>query len=304
MASRLSRVLLWRVQAAMFWLLWRSALLPVDSASAFGAWLFGIVGPRLPSARKIARNMRVAFPNKTPTEIAALVHGAWRNFGRVMAEIPYAGRLGQDRVEVVGEEHLLAVRASGKPCILFSAHVGNWELAAIPHARLGMPLAVVYSPIKNPIIDRMLLRLRGDRGCRLIPNRVAGVRDLLHALRRGESLGLIVDRSRRDGALALFFGREAWTTTGPARLALKFGCPLIPIRIERVASARFRAIVYPPLQPPPGDLDDQILDLTRQMNGAIEFWVKDRPEQWWCDTNRWKRAKPMPPSESPDSTAL
>ena len=260
------------------------------------AMLFGFVGPHLPSSRKIARNMRVAFPEKGPTEIAALVSGAWRNFGRVLVEIPYTAQLSRDRVEVVGAEHLLAVRASGKPCIMFSAHVGNWELAAGPLAQLGMPFAVVYSPMKNPIIDRMLCRLRGDRGCRLVRNGNSGTRDLVRALLAGESLGLIVDRSRTEGELVPFFGREAWTTTGPARLALKFGVPLLPIRIERLEHARFRATIYPPLRPQPGDLNAQIHDLTKQMNAAIESWVREHPEQWWCDTNRWKRAGAIPPS--------
>lgn len=145
----------WRLQAILFSVFWRGTLVPVEYASKMGGMLLGIVGPRLASSRKIATNMHVAFPDKSPVEIAGLVQAAWHNFGRMLMELPYETEIGRTRVDVLGSEHLMAIRASGKPCVVFSAHVGNWELAALPLAQLGMPIAVIYSPVKNPIIDRI-----------------------------------------------------------------------------------------------------------------------------------------------------
>ena len=278
---------------------WRAASLSLDHASEMSGRVFGVIGPHLPSSRKMARNFRQAFPAKSPAEIADLIRGAWANLGRVVAEFPHLARLGDaewtDRVEVVGEEHIADYRARNQAAIYFSGHLGNWEIAALTSVRLGVPMTGVYAPLKNPLIDRMLLRYRRKLGYGLVPKGSAGTRNLVQALRDGRSLGLIVDRKRKDGALAPFFGRDAWTTTAPARLALKFGCPLIPIRIERLDGARFRTTIYPPLQALPGDQEQAVMDLTRQMNAAIESWIRERPDQWWCDTKRWPNKKPKQP---------
>lgn len=291
--SHFRQRLLWPLQALGVWLVGCIALLPVEWASWLGAGVFRLIGPRMESSKKIAWNFRRIFPHSSPAEIDRLVRATWATLGRVVAEFPhlprFVGRAWAERVEVVGADHATASLQEGRPRIFFTAHVGNWEFAALTLVRLGLPLTVVYAAMKNPIIDRILRRYRLSLGCSLAERGRAGSRSLVEAIKNGRSLGLVVDRKRRDGTLVPFFGRDAWTTTAPARLALKYNCPLVPIRVVRLKGARFRVTIHPPLQVPSGSLEHQEMELTRQMNAAVESWITEQPDQWWCDTRRWPK---------------
>jgi KDO2-lipid IV(A) lauroyltransferase len=109
--------------------------LPLDRASALGGWLGRALGPRLRRTRVAERNLRRAFPERSPAEIAAIVGAMWDNLGRVAAEFPHLGEFDvyadDGRVEAVGTEHLDALIAAGGNAIFFSAHLGNWEIAPL-----------------------------------------------------------------------------------------------------------------------------------------------------------------------------
>ncbi len=67
-----------------------------------------------------------------------------------------------------------------------------------------------------------------------------GARDAFAHIARGGSLGLLIDQKMNDGIAAPFFGRPAMTAPRrPPQLALRFGLPLVPIRVERLEPARF-----------------------------------------------------------------
>ena len=271
------------------WTLWKlSKLLGVDRASDLGAGLARLGAVSLPFLRKANRNLERAFPEAPPAAIAAIVARACDNFGRVTAEFPHLEALGAGpRVEVVGEEHIAPFRAAGQPCIFVSGHLGNWEVSGRVMVSLGMPLTAVYAPLRNPILDRMLRRQRQRIGCGLVPKGSSGTRLLVSSLCRGQSLGLLVDRKRKDGSPVRFFGRPAMTTTAPARLALKYGCPVIPAHVERLEGARFRFVIDPPLEVPHGDPETCVLLLTEKINDTIEGWVRANPGQWCCFPRRW-----------------
>jgi KDO2-lipid IV(A) lauroyltransferase len=85
-----------------------------------------------------------------------------------------------------------------------------------------------------------------------------------------------------------FFGRHAMTAPAPAQLALKFGCPIVPARVERLEGAHFRLTVYPPLNlAAGGDRQADIAAAMGQINALIEDWIRARPEQWLWLHRRW-----------------
>ena len=56
---------------------------------------------------------------------------------------------------------------------------------------------------------------------------------------------MLVDQKMNDGIAVPFFGRDAMTAPALAQIALKFRCPVVPAKVERIKGARFRIIVYP-----------------------------------------------------------
>jgi Kdo2-lipid IVA lauroyltransferase/acyltransferase len=269
--------------AAVFFGLFR--ILPLDAASAVGGALGRAFGPRLGVSKRARRNLKTAFPALSPPEIEATVRGMWDNLGRVMAEYPHLGRLRVfppgGRVELRGLEHIDAELAAGRRMILFSGHIGNWEIAALAAGQYGLAAAQIYRALNNPLVDRMVARFRGDRG-EFIPKGAIASRRAVAALREGMHLSLLVDQKLNDGIPVPFFGRDAMTAPALGRLALRYDCDVLPVRIERLGGVRFRLTVYPRL-----DRTDDVPALMARVNAMLEDWIRERPEQWLWLHNRW-----------------
>ena len=89
---------------------------------------------------------------------------------------------------------------------------------------------------------------------------------------------------------------EAVVSTYPgttaARLALRTGAALLPIRAERLGKARYRVTVYDPIPVPEGDLDSdaQAVKMTEAVHHHFEQWISEQPDQWICLKRRWPKA--------------
>jgi Kdo2-lipid IVA lauroyltransferase/acyltransferase len=193
-------------------------------------------------------------------------------------------------VEVVRHPGLDACHRTSRPCIFVTAHLGNWEIAAATAQHLGLPLTVVYSPQANPVTEWLVQRQRRHLRSRFL-KADAGLRPLLRELRAGRSIGLLVDLPVKSGDILPFCGRDTTTTLVPARLALKAGCPPVPVRVERVRPAHLRVTVYDPLSPHDGIATDlQARRMMARINALFESWIVARPYEWQCFQNRWPKS--------------
>ncbi len=265
------------------------ARLSPEHSSALGGALGRALGPRLRMSRRARENLRHAFPETDDSAREAVVVGMWDNLGRVMAEYPHLGRL-TERIEIVGGEHIDAVRGGGAGGIFISGHIGNWELLPFVIARRGAPLEQVYRAANNVRVDRVLSRLRaGSGGNRHRKGRIAA-RALITALRQRKHIGLLVDQKLNAGIALPFFGRDAMTSTAAATLALRFGVPIVRVRLERLGGTNLRFTALAPLLPvDTGDHDADVERVTRELNGTLEGWIRERPEQWLWIHRRWPR---------------
>jgi KDO2-lipid IV(A) lauroyltransferase len=286
---------LWLVEATVFGLFMGiSGLLSPERASALGRRIFRAIGPRLDKTRIFRRNLTLAFPEKSVGEIEALIRGIWGNVGAVLAEYPHLrafAAAGQpERLEIVNNSDSPVFQKTGKPAVFVAAHLANWEIPPAAAIRLGIPASVLYTPLQNPWLDRMLYKARARMGMGLLP-RDSGIRALVRELGSGRSIGLLVDQRVDSGEPVPFFGLEMLTSTTPARLALHYQCDLIPIRIQRLGDARFRVNFEKPIRPSGEITDDhrKILDMTRQLNGLFETWIREQPQDWLCSKRRWPK---------------
>src|SRR5207302_10487753 len=173
----------------------------------------------------------------SPAQIEHIVRGMWDNLGRVAAEYPHLRQIKAfdpgGRVKTVGLEHLDRAIADGRRAIIFGGHLGNWEIAALAAGQYGIDVAQIYRAANNPLVDRMIARLRGAPGSsgEFIPKGAIASRRALAALRRGAHLTLLVDQKLNEGIPVPFFGRPAMTAPALALLALHFDCAVLPARV-------------------------------------------------------------------------
>jgi Kdo2-lipid IVA lauroyltransferase/acyltransferase len=268
-------------------------LLPIDWASNLGGWLGRNLGPKLGASRKAERNLIRAMPELSPKERQRIMHGMWDNLGRVIGEYPHLAAIWRQqdkRIECVGFEHLVQLRDDDQPGIMIGGHLGNWELAQIGAQTQGLELGLIYRRPNNPLVIPLMRHMRRSATGHLFAKGADGGKQALSFLAKGGHLGLLIDQKLNDGVEVPFFGIPAMTAPATARFALRYQCPVVPMRTERLAGCRFRISVLPPVPVrDSGDRDADILFLLGQLNDLIEAWVRERPEQWLWLHQRWTK---------------
>jgi KDO2-lipid IV(A) lauroyltransferase len=269
------------------------------TADFLGAFLRR-VGPFLPEHRTGQANLRAAFPDRSPAEIEAILRGVWENLGRFAAEFAHLDRMTIDDPAAPGPHDIEyddaslarfeALRASGKPALLFAAHLANWELPPLVAHRYGLDASVLYRrPNLGAIADAVVDIRAGCMGT-LLPSGLDAPVLLANALEKGGIAGMLIDQYDRRGVDVTFFGRVARTSPLLARLARQIECPIYGTRIIRLPDGnRFRIELTPPVTPI-RDADGRInIEGTMQaVTNVIERWVRDHPEQWLWVHRRWR----------------
>jgi len=282
----------WRIEAIgydLFMGLFRT--LGVDAASALGGWFGRTFGP-LSGAHKVAdRNLRLAFPEKDAAWRADMLRKQWDGLGRTFGEFPLMDKLlpSTGRVEVVNAERLAQIARDSEPVVFVSGHLSNWEVMPAAIVDSGVTCQMTYRAANNPYIDERIKRSRFRYGVRLFaPKGGDGARELLDAMKRGESVALMNDQKFNGGVAAPFFDHDSRTAPGPTRLAIRFGTVLQPMSVQRTKGARFRAVVHDPIVPPStGDRTADIEAGVRMINAFMEDRIRERPEEWFWVHRRW-----------------
>jgi KDO2-lipid IV(A) lauroyltransferase len=266
-----------------------------EAAEALGAAL-GRLYLRLDGRRRsLAReNLGRAFPELPYAGIEALTIRVFEHFGGVAAELLHAmGRRPEDtfsRIETEGVENARDAFESGRGVFFLTAHLGNWEWAALGTGALGIPVAVIARPLDNPLLDARLTRLRTSNGNSVIGKREAA-REMLRSLRRGAAIGILNDQHARppDAVMAPFFGRPAATSTALAKLTDRTEALVVPSAAIRIAPARWRLTFEPPLDVRTLSEEERGVEkLTARLNGILEQMIRRHPEQWLWLHNRWR----------------
>jgi KDO2-lipid IV(A) lauroyltransferase len=120
------------------------------------------------------------------------------------------------------------------------------------------------------------------------PKGVEGGREVMAALKRGVSVGVLADQKYYEGPLVPFFGHGARTQHGPVRFAMRFGAHLQPGWVERTRGARFRVFVAEPIPlPAAGGTAADVEEGVRRVNAFIEARAQARPWEYWWVHRRW-----------------
>ncbi len=269
-------------------------LIGVDAASNLAGGFLRLVGPLIgPIHQRGRASLKIAYPDWSEGEIERTLREAWENIGRTAGEFSHLEKFDPDaggRVTILGRETFDAVIASGKPAIFVSGHFANWEVTPRTMHAAGLDYCFVYRAANNPLVDGLIIKTRGRViSRRQIPKGRRGGRDMIEALTAGVSLAMYVDQKLNSGGiLSPLFGRPAMTAPAAARLALKYGAPVIPVDLVRLNGARFRMSVGDPLAfCATGDINADVAALTMRINLEIERMVRNAPGGWLWFHRRW-----------------
>jgi KDO2-lipid IV(A) lauroyltransferase len=113
--------------------------------------------------------------------------------------------------------------------LIVTGHMGAWELSSFYHSLMGYPMSMIARPLDNRRLDAFVNGIRCLHGNRVLP-KDDFARGLLTAMRKGETVGILMDTNMTppQGVFVNFFGKQACTASGVARVALKTGAAVLP----------------------------------------------------------------------------
>ena len=276
------------------------ARLPLGWVQALGAglgWLAYALSP--PYRAKLRANAALAGVGGT-TLRQAVAHA-----GRMSAEVPWLWFRRQPLGPLLqweGPPLVQQARAEGRPLLLLTPHLGAFEVCARACAEAHgehWPITVLYRPARRAWLARLQADARSRPGLQVAPATLAGVRQMLRALRRGEVVGLLPDQvpPHAQGVWAPLYGRPAYTMTLAARLALQTQAAVVLVWCERLPGGR--GFVFHQRAP----ADDLAALAASQgdeaaaaaVNRAMQALISEGPAQYLWGYNRYKGPAPVAP---------
>lgn len=230
----------------------------------------------------------------------AQVRAAVAHAGRMSAELPRLWMGAPTPLQWEGSDCVDAAYARGQGVIFLTPHLGCFESTAQGLAQRYSPahgpILVLYRPARQPVMVEVLAGARERPGLETAPTTLAGVRQMIKALRAGRAVGLLPDQVPPDGMgqWAPFFGQPAYTMTLGARLALQTGATVLLVWGERLPWGRGFLLHFRELAAPlPGDLDGAVV----QINQEMERLIRECPQQYLWGYGRYKQPRRDPVKE-------
>jgi KDO2-lipid IV(A) lauroyltransferase len=245
--------------------------------------------------RRVARQLvatdralpHVAAAARDPRALERLVRSAHRHAILYYLDVARTPLLHdgyvRERLAVESPDALEQAFGEGRPVVFLSLHFGGIELAGRYLAiRTGRPSVAPMETLADPHLQAWMLRSRGRVGVHIVGLREAR-RELLAALRRGESVGLVADRDITGGGIEVpFFGAPAPLPAGPGLLTLEVDAPIYAAAIRRTGRGRYTGRLIPIDVPLEGTRRERLTETLRRIAAVFEELIANAPEQWWA----------------------
>ena len=271
-------------------------VLPRRAARAMGAGIGAVIWTLLGRLRNVGlRNLELAFPEKTVEERRRILRTLYRTLGWQIAEFckmsGYTLESASRFIRYDGLENYVKARDKGKGVLVLTGHLGAWELSSFYHSLRGMPMSLVIRRLDNPLVDAYVNGIRCLHGNRVI-HKDDFARGLLTAMHNGETVGILMDTNMTppQGVFVPFFGVDACTASGLARVALRTGAAVLPgFLLWEESERRYVLRFGEELElVRTGNAQEDILANTALFAKTTEDYIRRYPEQWLWVHRRWK----------------
>ena len=265
-------------------------LLGYRISSNLGFLIGKFFGPIFRSKKLIIENIKKSniTIKQNYKKVASNVLG---NYGRIFSEYPFLKNFRNgdldNFIEINGKNYLELIKKENKTVVFVSGHFNNFELMAMQIEKAGIELSVIYRPLNNTFLNKTMEQIRKKYICKnQIKKGIAGTRQIIKDLKKGNSVALMIDQRVREGSKVKFFGNLATTTTIPAQLIKKYKCELVPIYIERKDKYHFKMHISKPIKVNSKKTNE---DISLFLNTVLEKMILKNIDQWIWTHDRWKK---------------
>jgi len=221
------------------------------------------------------------------------------NSGKLFSDCLWIWKNPQKAVKLVEIQNWDVVESAineGRGLVMLTPHLGGFEV--IPRVLAQhFPATVLYRPPRQAWLNEVVEAERAYPNMEFVPTNLNGVRQMTRALMRGEAIGILPDQvpNGKEGVWVPFFGRPAYTTPLPARLANRNHTPVLMFTAKRKSLGQGWLMEVTRLAP----LSEDAVLAATEINQALEQAILKAPEQFIWAYNRYKHpaGAELPPQD-------
>ena len=273
------------------------AVLPLFLVQAIGATLgiLAYIGSK--HYRSLFRPQYEAVVNHY--QLPLQIWSAAAASGQLFSDSLWIWRNPQKALELVEVQDWALVEAAiqeGHGLVMLTPHLGGFEI--IPRVLAQhFPATILYRPSRQAWLNDVVEEGRAYPNMHFVPTNLHGVRQMTRALARGEAIGILPDQvpSGGEGVWVPFFGRPAYTTPLPARLANRNNTPVVMFTAKRKGLGKGWLMQAKRL----GLLSEDSTLAAAELNVALENAILVAPNQFIWAYNRYKHptGAELPPNK-------
>ena len=271
------------------------AILPLSWVRALG-WLLGsVLFYVIRSRRRVAEiNLTLCFPEHSKQQIRRLARQNFIFFMQALLDRSWlwhgSAATTLKRLKITGAVEQLQ---NDEPVVLFVPHFVGLDAGNTAFTQqIPRKLITIYTNQSNKMVDAWILKRRARFGNIRLFGRVAGVKEIIAALRSGEMLGILPDMGfgPEESIVVPFYGIPTYTVPSLHRFARLGKAKLVPV-LNRMTDCGYEVQVLQAWENFPTSSAEAD---TAFMNKELESYIKTMPAQYfWVH----KRFKDRPPGE-------
>lgn len=240
--------------------------------------------------------VRRRFPKASPAGRLWGVYRLFINQGKNLIDRYYLiSGSGRFDTQVAGEDTLREVLREGRGVVLVTAHLGNWQAIMSFLGSFGRKVNLVMRPEDNrAVYESLRIGAQGPEIGLISPEGfLGGVVESMNALKRGEVVSLMGDRSYGFNPVEVrFLGDPAWFASGAFHLAAMAECPAIVLLSAKTGTRGYAVSVeavlrprYAPGRPKAGQLQGWVQEFAR----VLEGYLARHPYQCFLFYDIWRK---------------
>ncbi len=287
----MKKIVLYLLQSIIiYFLFFISRIIGLKLSRLIFSKIFILFGNLFRSKKIIVQNLNKIIPSVDNQKCEKIINNMWSNYGKTFIEYIYLHKFrnSDQHISIQNKNILDEIKKNKKPTVFISGHFANYELMSMELSKAGVNLATIYRPLNNFFLNPLMEYLRKKFVCKnQIKKGLPGVKEVINYIKKKNNIALMVDQRVSEGIKVPFFNNEAFTTSLPAQLAIKYDCSIVPIYISRNSDDSFEMKLFAPIDFTDEEKNNKFL-ISKKINTIIEKFILKDPSQWILTHNRWK----------------
>ena len=245
--------------------------------------------------KTVYNNLKIAFPDKSKSEIKKLQKLFYKYFFDLIFEIikftNVNNRFISNHVNIINPELIEDLLNNNNNVILLSGHYNNWEwMGAKISIYYKKPFIAIYKRLNSSVFNRFLWNSRKRFGS-IVVDMDDSIRYLMQTNNQSRIIGIISDQNPVVNTTTKwfrFFDKDVPVFLGPEKIARKINSPVVFCDMKKIDNKNY-SITFELITKNPRSLAEN--KITTTYFNLLEKQIRKEPSKWLWTHKRWRHQR-------------